>query len=233
MRKYFKKNKKNIKKKGRHFKRFRPLIPKVYYFTRSQVFNVDLATLFDTTPQAGFFNYSGTHPTPACVAQYRFKLSDLTDWTEFHALFTSYKIPAVSVKIYPSCGIGGGTTRDNGQCMVYTMPSPQVYSSIATTTEEEDFLVSQCCKKQLLLNNQTAKPLTFYMKTRQAIDANLSSGNQVMIKPKWIPFDGPNQPEGLYHYGITQRIQPINNSSLPNVSLKIVIKYYIMCKQVR
>lgn len=231
--KYMKKGKRNIKRKGRQFKRFRPLLPKVYYFTRSQVFDINLGTLFDVTPQAGFFNYSGTHPSPACVAQYRFKLSDVVDWTEFSNLFMSYKIPAVSVKMYPSCGIGGGSTRENSQCIVYTMPSPWVYGAIATETEEEDFLTSQCCKKRLLLNNQTAEPLSFYMKTKQSVDIDLSSGKQAMIRPRWIPFTGPNNPQNTYHYGITQRIQPINNSSLPNVSMKIVIKYYIMCKQVR
>lgn len=214
-------------------RRFKQMVPHKYFFTRSQVFDVNFATLDETSPQGLFFNYSTDDGRQAVVAQYRFKLSDVTDWTEFSNLFYSYKIPAISMKIYPSCGIGGGSTRDNSQMIMYTMPADRVFTDIAAATHEEDFLVSQVCQKRLLLNNDTAKPVSFYMKLKQSFDIDDGQGRQAMIKPKWIPFTQGLNPQDVYHYGVMQRIQPINNSSLPNVQCKLVIKYYIACKQVR
>lgn len=243
------KRKRNYVRRYRHrrkLRRTKSLIPSVYYFTRSQVFNVDFSTLATTTPQGNFYNYHiDTERTPntySAVAQFRFSLNQVTDWTEFSNLFSMYKIPAVSLKLYPSCGLGGGNTRDNSQMIVYTMPSAHIFSNQGGATSavnEEDFLTSQVCKKQLLLNNNSAHPLTFYMKTRQAIDSTWGGTTQpLMVKPKWIPFYNHGQPtedlpETVPHYGVTQRIQPVNNTTLPNVTMKCVVKYYIMCKQVR
>ncbi len=229
------KNRAYVRKRRYKSKVPRHLVPKTYYFNRSQVFDLNLSTLSEITPQAGFFNFSNDDGRDACVAQYRFKLSDVPDWTEFENLFTFYKIPAVSLKMYPSCGIGGGSSRDNSQCIIYTMNHDGRFGPLATATHEEDFLMSQVCQKRLLLSNNTATLITFYQKLKQAIDSDHPGGSTISImqSPKWIPFGTTNNPQDVYHYGCTQRMQPINNLSLPNVQIKLVIKYYIMCRQVR
>ena len=120
---------KTYKRRYRHkrkLKRYKSLIPKVYYFTRSTVQLVNLNIIDVETPQF-FYNYSNHDGHAAAVAQMRFKLSDVPDWTDFNSLFSMYKINAVSMKMYPSCGVGGGSTRDNSQCMVYTMPAPRLF----------------------------------------------------------------------------------------------------------
>ena len=243
------KNKKSyIVRKKKHWKKRNPKIPKhiypnVYYFNRSQVFDVNLGELDDETPQGVFWNYASTavgDGRAAAVAQLSFNLQQLTDWTEFKNLFTFFKIPAVSFKVYCSTGLGGGTTRDNSQCIVYTMPysvplDMTTTADLITQTKEENFLTSQVCKKKLLLNDDTAKPnISMYMKLRQAIEKYDTSVNvPIMIKPKWIPFDAGQDPQLTNHYGLLQRIQSINNSGLPAIQMKVVVKYYLMMKRVR
>lgn len=240
--------KKKMRKK-RNAKLPKSLFPNVYYFNRSQVFNVNLGTLTDTQPQGLFWNYvdentGGGDGRRAAVAQLKFNLQQVTDWVDFQRLFTYFKIPAVSFKVYCSTGIGGGSTRDNSQCLVYTMPyavpiddsSPPIPpTELVAQTREEKFLCSQVCRKKLLLNNDTAKPnINMFMKLKQAGETYDTSVNvPFMMRPKWIPFDAGADPQLTQHYGLLQRIQPVNDTSLPNVSMKCVVKYYIMCKRVR
>lgn len=237
-----------IRKKKYYKKRKNPKIPKsiypnVYYFNRSQVFNVSLGELSTESPQGVFWNYVSDAEgdgVKCAVAQLAFNLQQCSDWSDFQRLFTFYKIPAVSFKVYPSTGIGGGTVRDNSQLIVYTMPygvpiDRTTTAELITQTTEEKFLCAQVCKKKLLLNDDTAKPsINMYMKLRQAAEKYDTAINvPFMIKPKWIPFDAGNNPQQVNHYGLLQRIQCINNSSLPPVNLKIVVKYYLMMKRVR
>lgn len=242
------KKKTYILKKKKQWKKRNPKLPKslypnVYYFNRSQVFDVNLGTLNTESPQGVFWNYVSSAEgdgRECAVAQLKFNLQQVNDWTEFANLFTFYKIPAVSFKAYASTGLGGGTTRDNSQAIVYTMPYSVPIDRTTTTdliaqTKEENFLTAQVCKKKMLLNDNTTKPnINMYMKLRQAVEKYDTSVNvPFMIKPKWIPFDAGADPQLVDHYGLLQRIQSINNSGLPAVQLKVVVKYYLMCKRVR
>lgn len=229
-------------KKNRNPKLPKTLVPNVYYFNRSQVFDVSLGTLSSESPQGVFWQYvdggtPGGDGRVAAVAQFSFNLQQLTDWTEFANLFTFYKIPAVSFKVYLSTGIGGGTVRDNSQCIVYTMPYsvPLAPADLAGQTKEENFLCSQIFRRALLMNDNTTKPnISMYMKLKQAGELyDSSTSTPYMQHPKWIPFDAGNNPQTVPHYGALQRIQTVNNSSLPGVNFKCIVKYYIMCKRVR
>lgn len=238
--KQFPKKRATYKRRYRHRRklaRLKSIIPSEYYFTRSQVFDLNINTIDSVSPQAVFYNFNNADGRNAIVAQYKFQLSQVTDWSEFSNLFAMYKIPAVSMKIYPSCGIGGGNTRDNSQMIIYTMPTAHLMGGqggASSVVKEENFLVSQVCQKRLLLNNNTAHPISFYMKTKQAVtDDTATPQVHKMVHPQWIPFNRTGA-ESADHWGVTQRWQSINNSvTMPNVQCKIIVKYYIACKQVR
>lgn len=237
---YRKKNKAKKRKsptKNTLAKRTRTLVPSIYHFTRSQVFDVDLATLNSVTPQGVFFNYNNQDGRNCVIAQYRFSIGQIPDYAHFSNLFKFYKLNAVQVKIYPSCGIGGGIGRDNSQMIIYTMPiqapfDPQTSASVS----EEAFLKSQICSKKLLLNNNTAVGHTWYQKLRIVMDSSANAlSEQAMVRPKWIPFTLNSATEqDIPHYGLQQRWQSVNNgTNLPPIQAKVVCKYYFSMKQVR
>lgn len=252
--KTFYKRKKKYGYKGKNYNQKRKIvklnrtIPNVYHFNRSTTWSFNLATLseaanHDTYYGPGFRFYKGDATDPqSAVCQYQFNMADLPDSDDFLHLFKYYKINGVSLKWYFSTGIGGGTTRDNGQMIMYTMPTGIRMDHTSQDMTELRLLQSQVLKKRLCLND-SGKPENYYMKVKQSRDTTDLQGNlrNVMVKPGWIQFDREsiNNPGNITiqnrvpHYGITQRLQCVNGLSFPNIEIKIIAKYYFSCKQVR
>jgi len=239
--KYQKTNKNQMYKKK--LIKLNKTLPNVYYFNRSVAYSFTWAEIRDTPGSyfgPGFRLHVSSDPADpqSALCQYNFTLSQFPDaLTDFGNLFKYYKINAVSMKQYSTCGIGGGNTRENTQLMMYTLPGgpPETHSS--ANFNESSILQSQVCKKRVLLSSDP-EPINYYMKLRQCDvqrnETNLNS-RQVMTTPKWIPFNrqGITQND-VPHYGIIQRVQMVNNSALPdNIGMKVIIKAYISCKQVR
>lgn len=97
---------------------------------------------------------------------------------------------------------------------------------------EQDFLETQAMRKGILLVN-SRKPLTMYMKLKQLRMMYGSTGltdqtDYAMVRPKYVDV----HEENCEHYGYLTRCQLINNTSLPNVYIKIVTTVGLSCKGV-
>lgn len=220
-------------------------LPNIYHFNRSTTWSFNLSEITESVPDTyfgpGFRWYQGSPGDPqAAVCQYRFMLHDVPDPTDFKHLFKYYKINGVSLKWYFSTGTGRTNPAENPQMMMYTIPSALGLAHTSSEFEELKILQSQVVKKKLCLKNDNTAE-NYYMKVKQISDTTIQDGSlrKALVTPEWIPFERVGQAgntvdqDDVPHYGITQRIQTVNNSALPNISIKIIAKYYISCKQVR
>lgn len=159
--------------------------------------------------------------------EWSFALSDLTDFQEFVNLFDLYKITACKVEIFMSNSLANANLNENLIC--YAAPS----RSGQTPTMDEDYFLNKQASKKKYAYVGSARPVTYYMKLNQlAMVYGQPTGvppsvtDYATIRPRWVSTQEPT----TEHYGLDTRIQLVNNTSLPNAFMKVVMTYYIACK---
>lgn len=159
--------------------------------------------------------------------QWTFSLDILPQYGEFQNLFTSYKINAVQIKIYPATGIGGGDTALGTQVLVQTNTNPQ---GVSETLDQDYFLQAQNAKRQLLLTNN-AQPINLYMKLKQLSlrYRSVTDSDYATVKPGFVSTGEPS----IVHYGSNIRFSTINASGFNNIALRMETTYYIQFRQIK
>lgn len=157
-----------------------------------------------------------------------FELNDLNDYTDFTNLFTSYRIHAVKVALYPqSTVIGQGNadgSADFSQVMVYVIPNLWGRYSTSANITEEIALDTQSVKVRRWVQGQ---PLKLYTKLKQlGAVYNSPTNDYVKMSPKLVSTDETDTP----HYGMSLLFVNQNGGSLPAVPVKIITKYFIECR---
>lgn len=195
----------------------------IYQFKRQKT---EVITLDNTSVPTGW-----TANGNAIYKQFVFTLDQLPNYTEFTALFASYKVCAVKQEIYFS---NTNSIDTNSRLLLYYDNNPQGESKTLT---EQYYLESQTSRKKLVATTSRA-PIKFYTKVKQlSVLYHQTSPTPLtdygMVYPKYISTSEPTTP----HYGINMRIQRVDNSpfgtQLTNFQhMKINTTLYISCKRV-
>lgn len=167
----------------------------------------------------------------AIYKQFVFTLDQMPNYTEFTALFASYKICAVKTEIFFS---NTNSVDTNSRLLLYVDNNPQGESKTLT---EQYYLESQTSRKRLVASTSRA-PIKFYTKVKQlSVLYHQTTPTPLvdygMVYPKYISTSEPTTP----HYGLNMRIQRVDNrpfgTELTNFQyMKINTTYYITCKRV-
>lgn len=168
-----------------------------------------------------------------------FKLSDLTDNSDFINLFRYYKINCVRVKIWP-CNTNTGENTYSGQ-----FPNSQLLvrydqNQDGVTTgagNQANYQCSQTSKQRRLING-AGKPLDILMRVKQSnmVYKALSGASNTaysLMRPKWVQTSEPT----TAHYGLNMLIHRMSDDTLSagftnQQKLRIEYTYYISCKKV-
>lgn len=143
-----------------------------------------------------------------------FKLSDISDYTAFTALFDTYRIMGVSYTLVP---ITNAYTSAAQQPNVVLAAD---YNDISTPTSMEKMLNRQGAKMQSF-----NRPVSKYIKPAVADGVYGSiATNYGQVKNKWIATSDPNTPM----YGMKIGVQGAPNQS---VTYQLRIKFYLQFKQ--
>lgn len=187
----------------------RGLTQSVYKFKTRAVTSV---ILNDLSPASGFSVVSN-----GAVKRWSWRLQDLPGYAKYQGLFKMYKLDWVKVEIFCSQNT---TTTNNEQIMCYT--SPNIIGKQDAGLNETDFLETQAMRKQVMLVNSKT-PFTTLHKVKQ-LSMRYGSSNvadqtdYAAVKPRWIDvFEDATE-----HYGYLQRFQLVNDTGLPNITMKII-----------
>lgn len=157
-----------------------------------------------------------------------FELNDLNDYTDFTNLFTSYRINAVSIKLYPQATVIGQGNADGSadfsQVICYVVPNLYGRYSTSANISEQIALDTQSTKIKRWVSGN---PLKLYTKVKQlGVVYNSPTNDYVKMSPKLISTDEVDTP----HYGLSILFVNQNGGSLPDVPVKIITKYFIECR---
>ncbi|AXH78951.1 MAG: capsid protein [Circular genetic element sp.] len=213
----------------------RGLTQSTYFFTRKKS---NVIKLSDTTLSDGW-NVSSDN---GIYKDWNFNLSELTDYTDFTALFKQYKICAVQVELTFN-NTGSVVSANDGstasimpgtQLQLYTIPNRvgKARGALSPLTEAI-VLNTQASKKRLALNG--GRPLKYYMKLNQLGEIFNTSINTdyVVTRPRYISTDEVN----TKHYGMEMYLNRVDgvtlSSDIANEQvMRETITYYIACKGV-
>ena len=211
------------------------LTQSTYFFTR-KVSNV--INLSDTTLSNGW-NASSDN---GIYKDWNFQLAELTDYTDFTALFKQYKICAVQVELTFN-NTGSVVSANDGstasvmpgcQLQLYTIPNRVGKSRGALSPLTEAIILNtQASKKRLALNG--GKPLKYYMKLNQLGEIYNTTVNTdyVVSRARYVSTEEVN----TKHYGMEMYLNRVDgttlSSSIANEQvMRETITYYIACKGV-
>ena len=201
----------------------RALKTSVYLFKRRFVETFDL-----NNPPAATWVNEGT----AITAHTGYRLSDLSDYTDFTNMFAQYKLSAVKVQMYFSSNV---VTQVESATGTPAPPSGQIIVYMAPNKTGQQFTLTE----QYFLNNQSTKtrtgivangrPVNMYQKLMQLGErfGTVTNSDYAVMKPRWVATQEP----GCLHTGQDIRLQYVNNQSLNNTSVKVIYTYYIACRQ--
>jgi len=168
--------------------------------------------------------------------QWVFKLSDLSDTTDFSSLFRRYKINAVKCQLaFSNTGsdANGYNFNNNYQLQIYTSPNRSGRTDEELT--EAHYMNLQASKKRLALNGGT--PLNYYMKTNQLTEtySSITNTDYAVSRPRYIST-GESSCE---HYGLNMFINRVDGQALgtggsaPNTQrMRCTLTYYLSFKGV-
>lgn len=195
----------------------------IYQFKRSMTETLQL----DNTNVPSGWSADGN----AIYKQFVFTLDQLPNYTEFTALFASYKNCAVKQEIYFS---NTNSVDTNSRLLLYYDNNPQGETKVLT---ESHYLQTQTSRKRLVATTSRA-PIKFYTKLKQlnVVYHQMTPTPLVdytMQYPRYISTSEPTTP----HYGINMRIQRVDNqpfgTDLSHFQfVKIITTVYVTCKRV-
>ena len=230
-------NKKNLKvrrrprkhrRKTRLGKPSRALTASIYQFKRTMTEVIQVSNGTD----GGGLPTGWTADGFAIYKQFVFTLEELPNYTEFTALFASYKVCAAKMEIYFS---NSNTVDTNSRLLLYYDNNPQGETTALT---EQHYLETQTARKRLVATTSRS-PIRFYTKLKQlstlyhrALPTPLSDYG--MVYPRYVSTSEPTTP----HYGFNLRIQNVANTALSGTlnnfqTMKINTTLYITCKRVQ
>lgn len=213
------------------YKPQRGLTPAIHSFKRSIVNTIGLN---HGAPPADWF-IEGNN----LYRNWVFKLSDLTDETDFTALFKYYRLKAVRIQVYfsntSSNTRNAGSTASNQQMLCW-VDINRNGDNTNSSGLDKTYLNSQTAKKKLCLTS-TGRPLDIFMPLRQA---NMIYGagapsfvDYTLQIPKWLSTTEKDTP----HYGhkmMLQRVdgQPFTSGIDNSQYAKIIQTIYLECRKV-
>ena len=214
----------------------KPLVQSRYFFKRKITNLVTLSGAGGDTTGASYTQVPADLGSPGLAVRWQLRLSDLPDNNEFSGgLFAYYRINAIKVRMIPqftSTLYSNTTVATPVQCTVYTMPynyQLDLPNPGTNPLTESVCLQTQATKTTQLVDDGNGK--TFYSKCRilNTIDSGLlGSDTFAFSRPKWLPC----KTDGVYHYGLSQRIQPNYTSWPANMQVKIIVTAYLEFKGV-
>lgn len=168
--------------------------PRVYPFTREIWSDIDLGT--GNVSTMGFPDYwlVATPFTDRLNFQPRIHLSELTNYTEFQALFGQYRINAMSVTFYPAHATNyadGNTTVSTGylkEVNLLMFVKQNQTGVTETSLSNEDW--SQISRKRTSIFCAGRKPTTLYSATKSLIptvqeDGTVSNASTYVSPMRW------------------------------------------------
>lgn len=181
-----------------------------------------------------------TNWTPEAKGLYRqfvYALNELPGYTDFTALFASYRLTGVKVDMYFS-NTGSTTMQEgnyvaNSQILLRTAPWPNGQTQALT---EDQMLETSSTKTQLALKNN-GRPCTSFTKLRQlsnTYQAALTPPDYVMVRPKWIATTEVATP----HYGLNVRLDRVDGQDFTTgfengQFMRIIHTVYLETRQVQ
>lgn len=200
------------------------MVASIYQFKRQMTSVISLNNV--STP-AGW-----TADGNAIFKQFVYTLDQLPNYTEFTALFASYKICAVKMEIFFS---NTNSVDSNSQILCYYDSNPQ---GEAVALTEQHYMQSQTSRKRVLAST-SRRPVKFYTKCKQlsVLYHQLQPTpltDYGMVWPKYISTSEPTTP----HYGFNVRLQRIDDRGFGTdlnhfQYAKINTTVYITCKRVQ
>ncbi len=191
-----------------------------------------VVNLNDTT-NAGWTAFPGGD---GFFKQWVFKLSDLSDTTDFSNIFRRYKINAVNVNLaFSNTGsdANGYNFNNNYQLQIYTAANRSGRDDEIIT--EADMMNIQASKKRLCLNG--GRPLNFYMRTNQLTEtySTPTQSDYSVTKPRYISTGEAS----ASHYGLNMVINRVDGqvmgyggAAVHTQRMRCTLTYYLSFKGV-
>jgi len=141
-----------------------------------------------------------------------FKLSDLPDYTEFTALYDTYKINAIKVKFIFDRNVATSQVGVTNQALPNLLTIKD-YNDSAVPADEDDMLQYPTFKVQRL-----DRPIVKYFKPCQLVN-----GTTQTVRARFNPTDAPS----IEHYGLKTCISTSSSNEGNIGTLKIYTTFYL------
>lgn len=192
--------------------------PAIHYFKRSFAENIALSNV--AVPA------NWTADGNSIYRNWEFNLNDLTDATDFTALFAQYKLNAVKQEIVFS---NTNTDDDNSQMMLWWDTNASAQNVVGT---QNSFLHSQTSRHKVL--KPPGGSIHMYTKLKQLSNTyKLTDDDYAIVKPRYVSTAEPNTP----HYGVRMRLARVDDMPFGTdldkfQTAKIITTVYLSCRKV-
>jgi len=181
-------------------------------------------------------------PSTAMYKTFDFRLSELSDNTDFVNLFRYYKINAVRVRIWPCNNYTGENAYtgqfSNSQLM---LRYDQNQDGVTTGNDYQAFYQTSQTARQQRLITASGKPVDILMRLKQSnmvykqlTGVPPSNTGYTLMNPRWTTTDDPD----VGHYGMNMLVHRMSDDALTTgfvnqQKLRVEYTYYISCKKVQ
>jgi len=150
---------------------------------------------------------------------YSFKLSDLSNYSEFTNLFDQYRINAVKLQLVPTF---------SGNDIDYQTIMGSIHSAIDHNDITNPTSVGQLMEYDTYKRSKQSRGHKRYFKVNLLSNLSGDAGNVTTWK-KWIDTASPNAP----YYGIKLMLDPLNSTDNDKyATFEVYATFYFQCKSV-
>lgn len=226
---------KRVKRNTRRIPMSRAMRPQIYLFKRRRTEVVELDT---QTPPTGWNSFGN-----ALYKQFVYKLTDLTNYSDFTNLFNQYKLAGVKCQFIfsntqsaPVQHDSNPTYNPNAQIVMWLAPNPTGKQQTLSPTH---FYNTSSATKRICLNG--GKPVGVYRRNKQLtqiLQAHPPAGGTPTTdygfsNPKFISTSEPH----TEHYGLNVLLERVDGNLMAGNSnnyqyMRIYYTYYVVCRQV-
>lgn len=200
---------------------------KIYSFKRT--FAIKPYFVYDTSIVQKTDNFISNLPDGATTSRkghFHFKLSDLSNYTDFTELFEKYRISGVKLKFIPVTGFDSDVSSSKAVCpFAYAIKR----SAITVTGEQETF--DELMEHQDVKITMGNRPFSVYIKNPMMY-APASNITNVLEVNNWISTRNPGTVSSnadVPHWGLSYAFA-FEGTSNNNTSYGVYATFYVQCK---